>query len=522
FAQQRLWFIDQLQPGSSTYNMPSFVRLDGHLDINALQLSFDELVRRHEALRTTFFELDGQPFQRITPEGHLPLVRVDLRGLDAETAHQEVQRGLREEYQRPFDLSTGPLIRAQILELSDTEHVLALNMHHIVSDGWSLGVLIQEIAALYDAFSHGRPSPLAPLSIQYADFSVWQRGWLQGPVLDAQIAYWRKQLTGVLPLALPIDKARPPLQTFRGSTLPVFLSKPVSDQLKALGQREGATPFMLLLAAWQLLLARYSGQEDIAVGSPIAGRHRSEVEGLIGFFINTLVLRSHVDSRGSFLQLLRQVKESALGAYAHQDIPFERLVEELQPARDMSRSPLFQALFALQNTPESAIQKTELTLSPVDLGSVAVTAKFELQLNLTEVSEGVFGGLGYNSDLFERSTIERMARHFELLVESLVARPEAPLSAHAMLTDEERRSVLVDWASAPAHVSPDSTMPAVFADVVARAPDSVAVLFGDASLTYRQLDERSNQLAWHLRSLGATTDSRVAIAVDRSVELIVA
>ncbi|WP_217441728.1 non-ribosomal peptide synthetase [Myxococcus sp. CA039A] len=522
FAQQRLWFIDQLQPGSSIYNMPSFVRLDGHLDIHALQLSFDELVRRHEALRTTFFELDGQPFQRISPVGELPMVRVDLRGLDAETSHSEVQRRLKEEYQRPFDLSTGPLIRAQVLELSDTEHVLALNMHHVVSDGWSMGVLTQEVAALYDAFAHGRPSPLAPLSIQYADYAVWQRDWLQGAVLDQQLSYWRNQLTGTPSLELPIDKARPPLQTFRGSTLPVFLSKAVSEQLKALGQSEGATPFMLLLAAWQLLLSRYSGQDDIAVGSPIAGRHRSEVEGLIGFFINTLVLRARVDSRASFLQLLRQVKESALGAYAHQDIPFERLVEELQPARDMSRSPLFQALFVLQNTPESAVQKSELTLSPVDLGSVAVTAKFELQLNLTETSEGVFGGLGYNSDLFERSTIERMARHFELLVEALVARPDVPVRAHGMLTIEERHNLLVDWATAPAHVSPESTLPAVFADVVARAPDSVALLFGDTSLTYRQLDERSNQLAWHLRSLGVRTDSRVAIAIERSAELIIA
>ncbi|WP_370640433.1 amino acid adenylation domain-containing protein [Myxococcus sp. XM-1-1-1] len=521
FAQQRLWFIDQLQPGSSTYNMPSFVRLSGPLDSKALQLSFDSLVSRHEALRTTFFEHDGQPFQRVSPNGELPLTRVDLRGLDEESSRTEIQRRLREEYQRPFDLSTGPLIRAQLLELSDTEHVLALNMHHIVSDGWSMGVLIQEVAALYDAFSHGRPSPLAPLSIQYADFSVWQRSWLQGPVLDAQIDYWRHQLTGIQPLAMPIDKARPPLQTFRGATQPVLIPQAVTAKLKALCQREGSTPFMALLAAWQLLLSRHSGQDDIAVGSPIAGRHRSEVEGLIGFFVNTLVFRARIAPRASFVELLRQVRETALGAYAHQDIPFERLVEELHPARDLSRSPLFQALFVLQNTPESSIQKTELTLSPVDVGSVVATAKFELQLNLTETPDGVFGGLGYNTDLFERATIERLARHFEQLVEAITQRPEAALSEHAMLTEDERRDVLGTWALAPARVSTDSTLPEVFGRVVAQTPDAVALIHGDTSLTYRQLDERSNQLARHLRALGISTDSRVALALERSPELVI-
>ncbi|WP_420811521.1 amino acid adenylation domain-containing protein [Myxococcus stipitatus] len=522
FAQQRLWFLDQLLPGSATYNMPTFVRLDGSLDIAALQRGFDELVRRHESLRTTFIELDGQPFQQIAPEGQLPVTRVNLRGIDEEASHSEVQRLLREEYQRPFNLSTGPLIRTMLLELSDTEHVLALNMHHIVSDGWSMGVLIREVAALYDAFSKEKPSPLAPLAIQYADYSAWQRDWLQGEVLDSQLAYWRNQLASAPNLALPIDKPRPPVQTFNGASTSVSISGPVAKRLKALCRSEGATPFMALLATWQLLLARHSGQDDIVVGSPIAGRHRAELESLIGFFVNTLVFRARIAPHESFLGLLRQVKEFALNAYAHQDIPFERLVEELHPARDLSRSPLFQVIFALQNTPESAIQKTDLTLSPVGVGGVVATAKFELTLNLTETPDGISGSLGYNTDLFEQATIERMARHFEVLVEAITSRPEVPIAEHSLLTEMERREVLVDWAQAPARVSTDDTMPEAFARVVARSPDATALLFGEESLSYRQVDTRSNQLAWHLRSLGVSTDTRVAVSLERSPDLIVA
>ncbi|WP_141333042.1 non-ribosomal peptide synthetase, partial [Myxococcus sp. AB025B] len=520
FAQQRLWFIDQLQPGSSTYNMPSFVRLSGPLDAKALQLSFDSLVSRHEALRTSFIQKDDQPLQVIAPHAELPVTHVNLRALAPEVRGAEVERLLREEYQRPFNLSTGPLIRAQLLELSDTEHVLALNMHHIVSDGWSMGVLIQEVAALYDAFSHGKPSPLAPLSIQYADFSVWQRSWLQGPVLDAQIDYWRHQLADLTTLELPLDKPRPAVQTSAGDVALITLPLATTEKLKNLCQQEGATPFMALLAVWQLLLSRYSGQDDIAVGSPIAGRHRSELEGLIGFFVNTLVLRSRVDAHASFPHLLRQVKEAALGAYAHQDIPFERLVEELQPTRDMSRSPLFQVLFVLQNTPASGVQTHELSLSPVDISGG--TSKFELQLSLVESPEGFFGGLSFNTDLFERATAERMARHFKRLAEAIVNNLDAPVSAHTMLTEDERQQVLVDWASAPLSAPVDSTIPEAFARAVALAPDAPALVFGETALTYRQLDERSNQLARLLLHHGVTTDDRVALSLERSFELVIA
>ncbi|NTX04443.1 non-ribosomal peptide synthetase, partial [Myxococcus sp. CA040A] len=520
FAQQRLWFLDQLQPGGATYNMPSFVRLDGALHLAALQRAFAELVRRHEALRTTFLQQNDEPFQIVAPHAELPVTVVKVQGQTPDAVRQEVERLLREEYLRPFNLSTGPLVRALLLETSPTEHFLALNMHHIVSDGWSMGVLTQEVATLYGAFAMGAPSPLPPLSLQYADYAVWQRDWLQGEVLEQQLAWWRGRLMGVATLDLPLDKPRPPVQTFTGAQVLVTLRPEVSKRLKTLCQREGITPFMALLAAWQLLLSRHTGQDDIAVGSPIAGRQRAELEGLIGFFVNTLVFRARIDTNATFLQLLRQVKETALGAYAHQDVPFERLVEEFQIRRDLSRSPLFQVLFALQNTPASALQKQELSLSPVEVEATVI--KFELELHFVDGPDGLFGALTYNTDLFERASIERMTRHFELLVEAVVARPDAPLATHSMLTVEERRDVLTNWASAPALVSPDSTLPAVFADVVARAPDSVALLVGDTSLTYRQLDERSNQLAWHLRSLGVRTDSRVAIAVDRSAELIIA
>ncbi|MBZ4423369.1 condensation domain-containing protein, partial [Myxococcus sp. RHSTA-1-4] len=519
FAQQRLWFIDQLEPGSATYNMPTFVRLDGPLDVDALRHGLSELTRRHEALRTTFSQHEDQPVQVIAPRVELPLETVDLSGMEPQTAQAELERRLREEGLRPFSLSTGPLVRALLLKLGPTDHVLALNMHHIVSDGWSMGVLVREVAALYEAFVQGQPSPLPPLPIQYADYAVWQRQWLQGAVLDAQLGWWRQHLAGVSTLELPTDKPRPPVQTFRGAQAPVSLSLATSEKLDALCQQEGATSFMALLAAFQVLLSRYSGQQDIAVGSPIAGRQRGELEGLIGFFVNTVVLRTQVDARASFARLLHQTKETALGAYAHQDVPFERLVEELQPTRDLSRPPLFQVLFALQNAPMSSADMPGLKLRTLEVD--APTIRFELELNLAKSAEGYRGVLGYNTDLFDAATAARMAVHFSTLVEALISKPEAPLASVSLLSQAERKQVLVDWNDTASEYPRASTLPEVFSQVVARSPDKVAVEFGDAKLTYRQLEERANQLAWHLRGLGVSTDSRVAIALERSLELIV-
>ncbi|WP_164002944.1 non-ribosomal peptide synthetase, partial [Pyxidicoccus caerfyrddinensis] len=519
FAQQRLWFIDQLQPGSASYNMPTFVRMDGPLDVGALQRSFEELVHRHEALRTTFTQQEGQPLQLISPQGQLPLEVTDLSGLEPQAARAELERRLREELLRPFDLATGPLVRAQLLKSSATEHVLALDMHHIVSDGWSMGVLVREVVALYEAFSQGRPSPLPPLAIQYADYAAWQRQWLQGDVLAEQLGWWRQQLSGNSPLELPTDKPRTPVQTFRGAQVPVVLSPSASEALKALCQKEGATPFMALLAAFQVLLSRYSGQQDITVGSPIAGRQQGTTEGLIGFFVNTLVLRAQVDPSASFFHLLRQVRETALGAYAHQDVPFERLVAELQPTRDLSRSPLFQVFFALQNASMPSVGTNGLTLRPVEVDNPS--ARFELELNLGETSDGFRGSLTYNTDLFQPATADRIAEHFRLLVEALVSEPKASLASLTMLSEAERRQVLVEWNATASEYPRGSTLPEVFSQVVARYADRVAVEFGEEKLTYRQLDARANQLAHHLRGLGVSTDSRVAIALDRSLELMV-
>jgi amino acid adenylation domain-containing protein len=521
FAQQRLWFIDQLEPGRTTYNMPFAVRLEGVLHVEALQRGLTELVRRHESLRTTFHAQQGEPVQRISPAAELPLAVVDLSGL-GEAASQEARRLLAQEGAHGFNLATGPLLRAVLLKLAPAEHVLVINMHHIISDGWSMGVLVREVATLYAAFSQGLPSPLPELPLQYADYAVWQRQWLQGDVLEAQLAYWSRHLTGAAPLQLPIDKPRPPVQTFRGAFVPVHLPSTLAQPLKALCQREAVTPFMLLLAAWQALLARYCGQQDISVGSPIAGRQRGETEGLIGFFVNTLVLRSRVEGTTSFRQLLQQVKETALGAYAHQDVPFERLVEVLRPERDMSRSPLFQVLFALQNASGPAPSgqlPTTLALRPMEVEFHST--KFELELGLTETAQGFSGSLGYNTDLFDASTAQRIAEHFRVLTEALVAHPEAPLASASLLTQAERQQVLVEWSTTNSTAPHESTLPEVFAQVVARFPDKLAVEFGDAKLTYRQLDERANQLAHHLRGLGVSTDSRVAVALERSLELIV-
>ncbi|WP_163871123.1 non-ribosomal peptide synthetase, partial [Myxococcus eversor] len=520
FAQLRLWFIDQFQPGGAAYHMPTFVRLEGPLDAAALQRAFDELVRRHEALRTTFFQQDDQPYQRIAPHGELPLVRVDLSHLETSAARDEVKRLLLEELARPFNLSTGPLIRAQLLELSAAEHVLALNMHHIVSDGWSMGVLVQEVAALYDAFAHGKPSPLPALGIQYADYSVWQRTWFQGEVIERQLTFWRNQLSGVAPLELAIDKPRPPVMSSRGGNVGVFLPAATAEKLKALCQQEGATPFMALLAAWQVLLSRYSGQDDLTVGSPIAGRQRAELEGLIGFFVNTLVFRARIDGQTSFQHLLRQVKETALGAYAHQDVPFERLVEVLQPARDLSRSPLFQVLFSLQNTPASAIQKQELTLSPVDVDDV--TSKFELNLNLVELPDGYAGSLGYNSDLFEHATAEQLALHFATLVEALVSRPQASIASVSLLTEQEQRQVLLDWNATDADFSTEPFVHRLVESQARHTPEALAVLSDDEWLSYGQLDARANQLARVLSSRGVRPGDFVALLAHRTAQLPVA
>lgn len=443
FAQQRLWFLDQLEPGNATYNIPVAVRLTGVLDRTALERALNEVVRRHEVLRTSFGSIKGTPHQIVAPSVAIALPVEDLGSFPEADRETELQGRLDEEARRPFDLSKGPLLRATLIRLSEQEHVLSVTMHHIASDLWSIGILIREVAALYEAFRQGSPSPLPEPALQYADFAVWQRDWLQGDALQAQLDYWNDRLQGLRPLELPIDHPRPAIATQRGGERTVELPRELLNEIQALGRQEGATLFMSLLAAFQVLLHRYSGQNDIAVGTPIAGRTRSEVEDLIGFFVNTLVFRGNLSNDPSFRDLLRQGRQEALGAYAHQDLPFDQLVGVLQPERDPSRTPLFQVMFALQNAPLPALKSPELELTP--MVPAHGTAKFELSLFIIESESGMQAILEYNADLFESATIDRMLAHFEVLLEGIVANPDQPVGSLPMLTEDERRRMLNQW-----------------------------------------------------------------------------
>ncbi|WP_414590177.1 condensation domain-containing protein, partial [Scytonema sp. PCC 10023] len=386
--QQRLWFLDQLEPGSPFYNIPVAIHLKGWLNVPALELSLNEIVQRHEALRTTFATVAGEPVQVIAPQQQLELRMVDLSGLSAPQREMEVQSLSAREAQQPFDLAQGPLLRVTLLELGTAEYVMLLTMHHIISDGWSMGILVREIATLYTAFCEGKPSLLPELPIQYADFATWQRQWLQGEVLENQFAYWQQQLGGDFPvLQLPTDRPRPAVQTFRGASQFLELPKNLTEALKALSRREGVTLFITLLSAFKVLLYRYTGQDDIVVGTDIANRNRSEIEPLIGFFVNQLVLRTNISGEPSFAELCNRVRETALSAYAHQDLPFEKLVQVVHPERDPSRSPIFQTKFVLQNAPMETLELPGLTLTPVEMASV--TAKFDLTVSMQETQQGL-------------------------------------------------------------------------------------------------------------------------------------
>ena len=381
-GQERMWFIDQLEKGNSIYNRPVFIRLNGDLKVPVLEQCLNEIISRHEIFRTTFPAVNGQPLQVISPLQPLTLSVRDISRLPEGEREAEVRRQATDEAALSFDLDRGPLIRARLLRLGEQEHILLLTMHHIVFDGWSEGILFQELSVLYESFSTGQPSPLSPLPIQYADFAVWQRQWLQGEISDSQLAYWKKQLGGASVLELPTDHPRPPVQTFRGSKQCFFVPKSLTERLKAISREEGTTLFMTLLAAFQTLLHRYTGQDDIIVGSPVAGRNRTDVEGLIGFFVNTLILRTDFCGDPNFRELLGRVRKVALDAYAHQDLPFEKLVEELHPHRNSSHSPLFQVLFVLQNAPTRALRLAGLTTTPLEVESE--TATFDLSLLMVE------------------------------------------------------------------------------------------------------------------------------------------
>ena len=521
FAQRSLWFLDQLDPGRPTFNVAAAVRVAGPLDADALGRALRAMVGRHESLRTTFAAPDGDPVQVIAPELDLPCDEIDLGGLPPTGRAAEARRLALEEARRPFDLARGPLVRAGLLKLAADEHVLLLTMHHIVTDGWSLGIAAEELAALYDAFRHGMPPPLPDPAIQYADYAAWQRDWLRGEALGELLGYWTARLAGVPALELPADRPRPAARSARGSIRFFTLGADLSSRLNALGRREGATPFMTLLAAFQAILHRYSGQDDFAVGSPVANRNRAEVEGLVGYFVNMVALRADLAGDPTFRDLLARVRETSLGAFEHQDVPLELVVEALGLPRDPSRTPLFQVMFVLQNNRFPDVSRQDLGLAPFDAGDGSGTAKFDLTLALGEADGVLAGSFEYSTDLFEDATIERMVGHFLALLESAAADPDRRVSDLAILADAERHHLILGLNPPPTDFPRDCCVHELIAAQAARTPDAVALAFEGGTLTYRELDAKANQLAYHLRARGVGADVRVGLCVDRSPEMAV-
>ncbi len=521
FSQQRLWFQDQYEPGQSFYNVPLALRLSGPLNIAGLERCLNEIIQRHEALRTIFPILDGEPVQIISAPISRSLAVFDLRAHPESEREDEARRLASGEARRSFDLARGPLFRASLITLGDDDHVLVLVMHHIVSDGWSMGVLSRELSVLYRAFSYSQPSPLAELPIQYADYAVWQREWLKGAELDKQLSYWKKQLEGAPGvLSLPTDHPRPAVQSYRGARYSIELSEELTGGLKALCRKEGVTLFMALLAAFQTLLYRSTGQKDVVVGSPIANRNWTEIEGLIGFFVNTLVLRTDLSGNPSFREALQRVRKTALEAYEHQDLPFEKLVEQLNPERNLSHSPLFQVMFILQNTPAGQRDFPGVSLSQMKIESS--TTKFDLSVSMSEQPDGIKGSLEYSTDLFDEATIIRLGDHFLTLLEGIVANSEQYLSDLPILTKLEKRQLLIDWNATNRDYPKDKCLHQWFEEQVEKTPDAVAVVFEDKQLTYRELNQQANQLAHHLRRLGVGPEIGVGICLERSLETIVA
>jgi amino acid adenylation domain-containing protein len=523
FAQQRLWFLDQYEPDNILYNLAHAIRLQGALDFTALEQSLNDILRRHEVLRTTFSIVDDRPVQVIHKAWDFSLTLIELRESSSKKTEATAARLAAEEAEKPFNLAKGPLLRVKLLRLAEDDHVLLITMHHIISDGWSIKVFIGEMEELYEAYTKAQRAALPELRIQYADFALWQRSWLQGEKLEEQLSYWRTQLADAPPvLDLPTDRPRPAFQTFHGAYRPLIFSKKLSEQIMQLGRREGATLFMTLLAAFSGLLYRYTNQEDILIGTPIANRNRAETERVIGFFVNTLVLRVRLSDAITFRELLRQIRETALEGYEHQDLPFEKLVEELQPERTLSHSPLFQVMFHLQNAVSESLSLSGLSMSELD--TKIQTAKFDLSLSMAESEEGLIGEVNYNTDLFDAASIERMARHFEHLLEAAVTNPDQQVSRLRMLSQAERDEVLKwnthrDFGENPAEDRPVHLM---FAAQARRTPDAVAVRFDQHELTYSELNRSANRLAHRLRRLGVGPEVCVGLLARRSAEMIVA
>jgi amino acid adenylation domain-containing protein/non-ribosomal peptide synthase protein (TIGR01720 family) len=521
FAQQRLWFLDQLQPGNTAYNLLFGIRLSGSLDIQALRHSLREIVQRHEILRTTFPERDGTAVQRIAERCEVHIEEIDLRELTRQASEEEVRRHRRAQAERPFDLQNGPLLRVMLLRLEDTSNVLLVAMHHIVSDGWSMDILVQEFGRLYEAHVRGQKPSLPKLEIQYGDYAVWQRKWLEGEVLEQQLGYWRKQLADVPVLQLPADHTRQPAMSNRGATITVNLNAEMVGKIKSLSRRQGMTLFMTLVAGWQLLLSRSSGQSDIAVGSPIAGRIRPEVEPLIGFFVNALVLRVHVRETSSFRELLKQVRERTLEAYEHQDVPFEKLVDELHPERDLSRQPFFQVVFGLQNTSQEQLRLPDLQLTPIEREDDFLTTKFDLTLLVAENEQEIHGRLEYVPDLFEKTTAESMVRGWQMVLEQVIENPDEPVARISLLTDAERRELVMGWSASGAVYPQRHSVGRLVTLQAERRPQAVALVSEGQAFTFNDLNRRANQWAHYLRIQEVQPGERVAVCLKEASDLVV-
>ncbi|NCS48327.1 MAG: AMP-binding protein, partial [Microcystis aeruginosa BK11-02] len=521
FAQQRLWFLQQLSPDSHSYNLLEALRLEGNLNLLALEQSLSELIRRHEILRTTFPMVEGQPIQRIAPPSPVSLPLEDLQGLSKNEQTEHLQEIAIAFSLKPFNLAKESLVQFKLIKLGSQEYVLLLKMHHIIYDGWSLSIFFDELSQLYAAFVQGLPSPLAKLSIQYADFAVWQRQWLTGEVLERQLNYWQKQLQDAPTiLELPTDYPRPPIPSFRGDGQVFRLNQDLTQRLKRLSQESGATLFMTLLAAFFVLISRYSGQLDVLVGSPIANRNSSAIEKLMGFFANTLALRGDMSGNPSFLELLERVKQTTLSAYAHQDLPFEMLVEKLQLNRDLSHNPLIQVMFSLQNTPQSEASLSGLKMESLPL-SVELKARFDLEVNFWEVADRLEAVWCYSTDLFAARTIKQMGQHFQNLLTAIAVNPKTGIFELPMLSDEERYQLLSLWNETQTDYPNNKCIHQLFEEQVERTPNNIAVVFDHESLTYSELNNRANQLAHYLQKLGVKPKELVGICLERSLEMIV-
>jgi non-ribosomal peptide synthetase component F len=518
FSQQRLWFLSQVDPDTPLYNVPEAIELKGQLNVAALEQSLNEIIRRHDALRTVFTIVERQPVQICTPARPLSLKVIDLAHLPLTARELCARRLVETEARRPFNLTNDLVLRATLLRLDDEHHWAILTLHHIVADGWSMGILIRETAALYHAFSEGRISPLPELSIQYTDFTQWQREWMQGERLASQLGYWKQQLADAPSLQLPTDRPRSAQTTLAGKQLNFTIPQRLSNAVKRLSDRESVTLFMTLLAAFKVLLYRYVQQHDIVVSTAIANRHHGETEDLIGFFVNMLVLRTRISGELTFRDLLQRVREVALAAYEHQDVPFDKLVEELQPERRLNRNPFFQVVFAVHTGLAPTLNLHQLSVRR--LSATSQTSKYDLSLEFIDTEDTLTGYLEYSTELFEAETIERLKTHYQTLLESLVNNPEQSITRLQLLPKQEQRELLLKWNRERSY-RVDRCLHELIVAQVERTPHATALTFENQFVTYRELNDRANRLAHHLRTLGVGPDVLVSIFMERSVEMLV-